>query len=127
MKDREAFIEDKIKEFNEIVAHKKGLEIRWNEEKRKYDRARGGTGVQIVNVNPDDKSAKRSLDIRQYEVGLDLVKLPEALPITQVPVDPPPYYAPDAPYPPPNFPYPPSNPPYPPTNSPYPPSVNNDG
>ena len=72
MKDREAFLEDKIKDFNSKIAHFKGLELRWNEGKRAYDRARGGTGVQ-VNASYDTGG---KIDIRQFDVGLDLVKLP---------------------------------------------------
>ena len=82
MKIREAFLEDKIKEFNSENAHSKGLEIRWNEGKRRYDRARGGTGVQVnATYNNGGRRGRRGggapkLDIRQFDVGLDLVKLP---------------------------------------------------
>ena len=86
MKDREAFLEDQIKDFNSKIAHFKGLELRWNEGKRAYDRARGGTGVQ-VNASYDtgggggrrkgrNRNRQTKLDIRQFDVGLDLVKLP---------------------------------------------------
>ena len=74
MDEREAFLDDKIKEFNERIAHPKGLEIRWNEDYRKFDRARGGRGKQFVIAN--DKEHARSMNIQSYEVGLDLVKLP---------------------------------------------------
>ena len=82
MKERESFLDAKIKEFNSQVAHSKGLEIRWNEGKRSYDRARGGTGVQVnATYNNGGRRARRgrgtpALDIRQFDVGLDLVKLP---------------------------------------------------
>ena len=78
MKDREAFLEEQIKDFNAKIAHFKGLELRWNEGKKAYDRARGGTGVQ---VNATQRSGRRGggqprLDIRLFDVGIDLVKLP---------------------------------------------------
>ena len=82
MKDREAFLEDQIKDFNEKIAHFKGLELRWNEGKRAYDRSRGGPGVQVnASYNTGGGGRKRrnrqpQIDIRQFDVGLDLVKLP---------------------------------------------------